>query len=293
MISILYNNIRRVVFLKTLKTFLLMFVMTIILMFFGNILGGQRGMTIALLFSFGMNFFSYWFSDKMVLSMYKAQPVNEDSKVYQIVKRLARNADLPMPKVYIINQSQPNAFATGRNPKHAAVAVTRGLLDILDDDELSGVIAHELGHVNNRDILIGTIAASMAGAITYLAHMARWAAIFGRSDNDRDENPFALIATMILAPIAAMLVQMAISRTREYKADAYGAKVSGNPLYLARALRKLEMSSKRIPMSANPATSHMFIVNPLSAEKMASLFSTHPSTAMRIQKLEDMSKNGL
>jgi heat shock protein HtpX len=268
-----------------------MFVMTVILMFFGGILGGQRGMTFALLFSFGMNFLSYWKSDKLVLSMYKAQPVNSDSKVYQIVKRLARKADLPMPKVYIINQSQPNAFATGRNPEHAAVAVTRGLLDILDEDELSGVIAHELGHVNNRDILIGTIAASMAGAITYLAHMARWAAIFGRGNDDEDENPIALIATMILAPVAAMLVQMAISRTREYKADAYGAKISGDPLYLARALKKLEMKSRITPMKANPATSHMFIVNPLSKEKMASLFSTHPNTKMRIEKLEEMSRN--
>ncbi|GLI56689.1 protease HtpX [Propionigenium maris DSM 9537] len=280
--------------MKTIKTFMLMSVMTLILLFFGNLLGGRSGMTIALIFSFGMNFFSYWFSDRMVLAMYRAQPLERDNKVYQITERIARNVDLPMPKVYIINQSQPNAFATGRNPKNAAVAVTRGLLEILDDNELAGVIGHELGHVNNRDILIGTIAASMAGAISYLASMARWAAIFGggRRDDDEGGNPIALIATAILAPLAAALVQMAISRTREYKADEYGAKAAGNALYLARALRKLEMWSKNIPFKANPATSHMFIVSPLSGEGMANLFSTHPSTAERIKRLEEMAERG-
>lgn len=281
--------------MKTIKTFMLMSILTLILLFFGNLIGGRSGMTVALIFSFGMNFFSYWFSDRMVLAMYKAQPLERDHKIYQITERIARNAELPMPKVFIINQAQPNAFATGRNPKNAAVAVTRGLMDILDDNELAGVIGHELGHVNNRDILIGTVAASMAGAISYLASMARWAAIFGggRRDDEEGGNPIALIATAILAPMAAALVQMAISRTREYKADAYGAKVSGNPLYLARALRKLEMWSKNIPMDANPATSHMFIVSPLSGEGMANLFSTHPSTQERIKRLEEMSERGL
>lgn len=271
-----------------------MSVMTLILIFFGNLLGGRTGMTVALIFSFGMNFFSYWFSDRMVLAMYKAQPLEKDDKVYQITERIARNVDLPMPKVYIINQSQPNAFATGRNPKNAAVAVTRGLLEILDDNELAGVIGHELGHVNNRDILIGTVAASMAGAITYLASMARWAAIFGGGSRDDDEggNPIALIATAILAPLAAAMVQMAISRTREYKADEYGARAAGNALYLARALKKLEMWSKRVPLKANPATSHMFIVSPLSGEGMANLFSTHPSTAERIKRLEEIAESG-
>lgn len=268
--------------------------MTLVLLFFGNLLGGRSGMTMALIFSFGMNFFSYWFSDKMVLKMYKAQPLEKDNKVYQITERIARNAELPMPKVYIINQSQPNAFATGRNPKNAVVAVTRGLLEILDDNELAGVIGHELGHVNNRDILIGTIAASMAGAISYLATMARWAAIFGGGNRDDDEggNPIALIATAILAPMAAGIVQMAISRTREYKADEYGARVAGNPMYLARALQKLEMWSQNIPLKANPATSHMFIVNPLRGENMAKLFSTHPATGDRIKKLEELANRG-
>ncbi len=279
--------------MKTFKTFILMFSMTLILLFFGNLLGGRSGMTTALIFSFGMNFFFYWYSDKIILKAYRAQPVGEDNKVYQITRRIALDADLPMPKVYVLNQGQPNAFATGRNPKHAAVAVTRGLLDILDDNELAGVIGHELGHVNNRDILIGTIAASMAGAISFIATMARWAAIFGGRDDDEGGNPLALIATAIIAPIAAAIVQMAISRTREYKADEYGAKVSGNPLYLARALKKLEMWSKNIPMDSSPATSHMFIVSPLSGKKAANLFSTHPSTSERIQRLERMAETGM
>ncbi len=326
-------------------------------------------------------------SDKIVLSMYGAQPVAENTHLYQLVSRLANEADIPMPKVYIINEAQPNAFATGRNPSHAAVAVTRGLMDIVDDNELSGVIGHELGHVHNRDILISTVAATMAGAITFLANMARWAAIFGggrrdddrdggnplalilvavlapiaamlvqaitflanmarwaaifgggRRDDDRDGgNPLALILVAVLAPIAAMLVQMAISRTREYKADEFGARVSGNPLYLANALRKLESYSRRIPMpnaspatenmftreykadefgarvsgnplylanalrklesysrripmpNASPATENMFIVSPLAGNKLANLFSTHPATADRIKKLEEMS----
>lgn len=279
--------------MKTLKTFILMGVMTFILMLIGNAIGGQEGTIIALIFAGVMNFFSYWFSDKIVLSMYGAQPVDENSHLYQLVKKLAMQADIPMPKVYILNEGQPNAFATGRNPSHAAVAVTRGLMDIVDDYELAGVIGHELGHVHNRDILIGTVAATMAGAITFLANMAKWTAIFGggrgRDDDREGGNPIALIAVAILAPIAAMMVQMAISRTREYKADEFGAKVSGNPLYLARALRKLDDYSRRIPMrNASPATENMFIVSPLTGSKMASLFSTHPSTEDRIRRLEEM-----
>ncbi|MBC2855662.1 zinc metalloprotease HtpX [Cetobacterium sp. 2A] len=274
------------------KTFLLMLVMTLLLMTIGSLVAGRNGMLIALIFAGVMNFVSYWFSDKIVLSMYRAQPVSEDDRVFKITKRLAMNADLPMPKVYVINEQQPNAFATGRNPKYAAVAVTRGLVEVMSDDELAGVIGHELGHVSNRDILIGTVAATLAGAIAYLSSMAKWAAIFGGNRRRDDENgsPFALIAVAIFAPMAAMLVQMAISRTREYKADQFGAKVSGNPIYLANALKKLEMWSNRVPMDAAPATENMFIVSPLAGSKMASLFSTHPSTAERIRRLEEMAR---
>ena len=275
--------------MKNFRTFFLMTFLTLILLFLGNLIGGRSGMTVALIFSFLMNFFSYWYSDKIVLSMYRAQAVSREThpSLYSTVENLAKNAGLPMPKVYIIPQRQPNAFATGRNPKHAAVAVTTGILEILDNNELSGVIGHELGHVYNRDILVSTVAASIAGAITYISHMARWAAVFGR-DDDEDSNPLALILTAVLAPIAAMLVQMAISRTREYKADQFGAKVCGNPKYLSSALRKLDMWSRNIHMDASLATSHMFIVNPLSGEKMAELFSTHPRMAERIKRLENM-----
>lgn len=278
--------------MNTLKTFILMGVLTFILLFIGNAIGGQNGVFFALIMAGFMNFFSYWYSDKIVLSMYGAQPVEKDTHLYQLVEKLARNANLPMPKVYIINGEQPNAFATGRNPQNAAVAVTRGLMDLVDDYELAGVIGHELGHVHNRDILISTVAATMAGAISFLANMAQWAAMFGggRSDDeDGGSNPLALIGIAIFAPIAAMLVQMAISRTREYKADRFGAEVSGNPIYLANALRKLEMYSRRIPMpNAVPATENMFIVSPLAGSKMANLFSTHPSTEERIRRLEEM-----
>ncbi|WP_426709343.1 zinc metalloprotease HtpX [Cetobacterium sp. SF1] len=278
--------------MQGLKTFMLMFVMTIMLMFIGSLIGGRGGMIIALIIAGGMNFFSYWFSDKMVLSMYGAQPLAPEDRVYKITANLAKRANLPMPKVYMINEEQPNAFATGRNPEHAAVAVTRGLADIMTDDELAGVIGHELGHVSHRDILIGTVAATLAGAITYMANIARWAAIFdgSRRRDEEDSSPFVLILVSILAPIGAMLVQMAISRSREYKADDFGAQVSGNPLYLANALRKLQTWTSRIPMDANPATENMFIVSPLAGSKMANLFSTHPSTVERIRRLEEMAR---
>ncbi|MCI6151857.1 MAG: zinc metalloprotease HtpX [Fusobacterium perfoetens] len=276
--------------MKNFKTFILMGVMTFIMLFIGNLIGGKQGVYSALILAGFTNFISYWFSDKIVLKMYNAKPVSVNSDLYKLVQGLVKKADLPMPKVYIIHSNQPNAFATGRNPKNAAVAVTSGLMEILDDNELSGVIGHELGHVNNRDILIGTVAATFAGAISFLANMARWGAIFGGNRDDEDRgNPIALLLVAVLAPIAAMLVQMAISRTREYKADEYGAKLSGNPLYLANALEKLEIGVARNPMNASPSTENMFIVSPLSSrDKMATLFSTHPSTKDRIARLYEM-----
>jgi len=273
--------------MKTLKTIILMSILSILLIMLGGAIGGRTGATFAFIFSLGMNLFSYWFSDKIVLKMYNAKEVSENSELYQIVKKLSIRADLPMPKVYIIDGNQPNAFATGRNPKHAAVACTTGLMNILDENELAGVIGHELAHVQNRDILIGTIAASIAGAITYLANIAQWAAMFGGRD-DEDNNPLVTILLAILAPIAAMFVQMAISRTREYKADEAGAKICGNPLHLANALRKLELYSQSVKMEASPSTAHMFIVNPLKGRNFASLFSTHPSTEDRIDKLQQL-----
>lgn len=274
------------------KTMLLMTGLTLILLWAGNALGGRSGMTIALMFALVMNVFSYWFSDKIVLKMYRAHEVTEAEapELYSIVRRLAQKAELPMPRVYIMDQDQPNAFATGRNPDHAAVAVTSGITRILSREELEGVLGHELAHIKHRDILIGTVAATIAGAISYLAYMARWAMIFGGGDDDEGGNPIAAIVMMIVAPIAAMLVQMAISRSREYAADAGGAKIAGNPMHLASALNKLQMASQRVQLNAQPATAHMFIVSPLSGRGMANLFSTHPPMEERIARLENMSR---
>jgi len=248
-------------------------------------------MTFALIIAFAMNFAAYWFSDRVVLRMYRAQPVSEAEapELFGIVRRLATRAGLPMPKVYIIQQDQPNAFATGRNPEHGAVAVTTGILRLLSTEELEGVLGHELAHIQHRDILVGTVAATIAGAISYLAQMAQWAMIFGGGrDDEEDGNPLVAIVMMIVGPIAAMMVQMAISRSREYAADARGAEIAGNPLHLAGALRKLDSASRRIPMQTNPATAHMFIVNPLSGGGMIRLFSTHPPIEERIERLERM-----
>ena len=274
------------------KTAMLLAVLTAMLVLIGGAIGGRNGMLIALIFAFVMNFVSYWWSDKIVLAMYGAQPVDEASApdLYNMVRRLASKAGVPMPKVYIIPSEQPNAFATGRNPAHAAVAVTEGIMRILDHEELEGVLAHEMSHVINRDVLISTIAATLAGAITYLAHMAQWAAFMGggRSDDDERANPIAMILMAVIAPIAAMLVQLAVSRAREFQADATGARLAGRPWPLAKALEKLDMAAHAIPMNANPATAHLFIVNPLSGASLMRLFSTHPSTEERIARLRAM-----
>ena len=274
--------------MNTLRTIMLMTVLTMVLVFAGGALGGQNGALIALVFAAVMNLGSYWFSDKIVVKMYKGTEVTS-GELYDVVAELCQRNGMTMPKVYILPQGTPNAFATGRNPQHAVVAATEGLMQILTREELMGVMAHELSHVRHRDILIGSIAATVAGAISYLAHMAQWAMIFGGGRDDEDGNPLALIATMILAPIAAMLVQMAISRSREYLADEGGARLCGNPFYLANALRKLEAANSQVPMKkVNEATAHMFIVNPLRGGGMRALFSTHPPMEERVRRLESM-----
>ncbi len=278
--------------MNTLKTTFLLALLTVLLVLAGGAIGGRSGMLFALIMAGVMNFVSYWFSDKIVLAMYGARQVTEADypEFYGLVRQLAVQAGIPMPRVYVIPNDTPNAFATGRNPEHAAVAATEGILRILSREELLGVMAHELAHVKHRDILISSIAATVAGAITYLAHMAQWAAIFGggRDRDDEGGGLLGLLVMMIVAPLAAMLIQMAISRSREYEADRGGAAFSGNPLYLANALRKLEMANRQIPMEANPATAHMFIVNPLTGGGLMSLFSTHPPLEDRIRRLEAM-----
>jgi len=279
------------------KVFFLMLILTVLFILVGTAIGGRSGAVYAFIFAALMNFFSYWFSDKIVLRMYGAKEVtqSEAPQLYGIVAELTSKASLPMPKVYIMENETPNAFATGRNPEHAAVAVTSGIMRILSKDELMGVIGHELSHIQHRDILISTIAATMAGAISMLATMARWGAMFGgmRSNDDegRGGNILVVIVVSIFASVAAMLIQLAISRSREYYADEGGAHLS-NPLSLAKALGKLEMASQRIPMQANPSTAHMFIVNPLRGGGVFSLFSTHPPIEERIARLEEMAKTG-
>jgi heat shock protein HtpX len=274
------------------KTALLLAVLTAMLVLLGGALGGQQGMVIAFVFALAMNFASYWWSDKIVLAMYRAQPITEAQApgLYNMVRRLATKAGVPMPRVYLIPSEQPNAFATGRSPEHAVVAVTEGIVRILDDDELEGVLAHELAHVTNRDVLISTVAATLAGAITYLAHMAQWAAFFGggRHDDEDAPSPIAMILMAMVAPIAAMLVQLAVSRAREFQADATGARLAGRTWGLSKALEKLEMAKHAVPMDANPATAHLFIVNPLSGQALMKLFSTHPPIEERIARLRAM-----
>jgi heat shock protein HtpX len=272
-----------------LKTALLLGTLSALLLGLGEVLGGATGLVTAFVFAALMNLGSYWFSDKIVLRMYRASEVGPDHQLYRIVQRLIVRANLPMPKVYIIPDPSPNAFATGRNPSHAAVAATEGILRVLSEHELEGVIAHELAHVKHRDILTSSIAATIAAAIMMVARMAQFASMFGgyggRDDERGGTNPIALIATIILAPIAAMLIQMAISRSREFAADAGGAAIAGNPYGLADALRKIDAVSKRVPLDANPATAHMFIVKPFAGGGIMSLFSSHPPTEARIAAL--------
>jgi heat shock protein HtpX len=286
--------------MNRLRTTMLLAVLTALVVWIGQMFGGANGAVMALIFAGVMNFFSYWFSDKIVLRMYRAQEIsqNDDPELFDIVRELTVKDGLPMPRVYVIPEETPNAFATGRNPEHAAVAVTQGIRRILDRRELTGVLGHELSHVKHRDILVSSIAATLAGAISYLAQMAQWAAIFGGGSRDREEgggNMFSLLFMMIVAPIAAMLIQMAVSRSREYMADEGGAKVTRDPLALASALRKLQMGAQNIPMQVSDATAtstaHMFIVNPLSGGGIANLFSTHPPMEERIARLEAMAKD--
>ena len=282
--------------MNTLRTTVLLAALTALLIWIGNMLGGHQGAIIALVMAGAMNFFSYWYSDKIVIKMYRGQEVtsSDDPELYGIVQSLAQKANLPMPKVYVLPQDTPNAFATGRNPRHAAVAVTEGIRRILTKRELAAVLGHELAHVTNRDILVSTIAATIAGAISYMAYMAQWAAIFGGRSRDHGGGAglLGLLFMMIVAPMAAMLIQMAVSRSREYGADEGGAKITGDPLSLASALRKLHMGAQRIPLETNQATAsataHMFIVNPLTGGGLASLFSTHPPMEERVARLEKM-----
>ena len=270
---------------NTLKTAFLLGAMSALLLFLGEQLGGAQGLVVGFAFAVVTNFASYWFSDKIVLSMYRAKEAGSESRLYSIVARLAQRAQLPMPKVYIIPDQSPNAFATGRGPNHAAVAATEGILRMLSDDELEGVIAHELAHVKHRDILISSVAATLGAAIMMIARFAMFFGGGSRRDDGEGRNPVALLATLILAPVAAMLIQMAISRSREYDADAAGAAIAGSPNGLVSALRKIESGSRAVPLDANPATAHMFIIKPFSMAAFGSLFSSHPPTEKRIAAL--------
>ncbi len=275
---------------NTFKTAFLLTLLTLLLMFIGRFFGGQNGMLLALAFAAVMNFISYFYSDKIALAMYRAQPVTREQlpRAYAAVERLTQKIGIPMPKIFVIPNDSPNAFATGRNPQHASVAVTQGILNLLNDEELEGVLAHELGHVNNRDILISSVAATVAGAITMLASMGRFAMIFGGMGGDRDDRRgggLGALFMLILAPIAASLIQLAVSRSREYQADATGAHFTGNPYALASALSKLDAYSRRLPMQATPSTAHLFIIQPFLGMSFGSLFSTHPPIAKRIERL--------
>jgi heat shock protein HtpX len=279
---------------NVLRTTVLLAALTALFLVIGGAIGGNQGLLIAFVFALLMNFGSYWFSDKIILSMYGAREVSlhEAPDLYRLVQRLAQRAGIPMPRVYLIQSDAPNAFATGRNPQHGAVAVTEGLLRMLDEEELAGVLAHELGHIRNRDTLIMTVAATLAGAITMLAQMAQWGALFGFGRRDDEDSGgggiLGVLLMAILAPIAATLIQLAISRSREYFADTTGAAIAGAPSGLARALEKLHFASQRLPMAANPATAHLFIVNPLAGGSWVNLFSTHPPIEERIRRLRRM-----
>ncbi len=279
--------------MSALKTGVLMFAIFLVLLFAGAMLGGEQGLIIAFVVALAINGFAYWFSDKMVLAMYHAHEVTAEQapRLHAIVRTLAERANLPMPKVYVIDSPNPNAFATGRNPEHAAVAVTTGILKLLSEDQLSGVIGHELAHVEHRDILISTVAATIAGTISFLAMIARWSLIFSGDGRGRNRgNPIALLVISIVAPLVALFIQLWISRTREYAADARGAQLAGNPLLLARALQRLERGVELAPAEVSPATAHMFIVCPFSAKSVTTWFSTHPPTEDRIARLEKMAE---
>src|SRR5438874_12005450 len=275
---------------NTFKTAFLLTALTLLLMAIGRVFGGQSGMIWALIIATGTNFIAYFFSDKIALATYRVQPVTREQlpRVYSVVERITQKIGLPMPKIYVIPTESPNAFATGRNPSHASVAVTHGILELLNDEELEGVLAHELGHVNNRDILFSSVAATIAGAVTMLASMGRWAMIFGgyeRNDRDNRGGGLAALFMLIVAPIAASLIQLAVSRSREYQADATGAHFTGNPYALASALQKLDTYSRRLPLQATPSTAHLFIIQPFMGMNFGSLFSTHPPIAKRIERL--------